>query len=323
MKLNFKLYFRLQLVGLILLIISFLCAISIIIFAIDRIFPAFKYTSLFSYILCTCVILISVGALWVLAKRVNLTKFKCASKTDKLKYSFVVLICCLSFITSIEYILYLSNRENIAIEKEILEQYVQDDIDNINNHIIQNERYREIYNTMLNNINENQLYKCLHDSKKYLLVINNDSIQIRLHKKVGMTPHTYVRRHSKEYDFFGVKECGISILNEKYDLSHPSNRMIVDNIINNDSVVGSNLKSLIEEKIKYYDTRIEHFRHIIECDKHISFGTFLINSLINQGRIGDKSNLLIQILIVIQAFIITFASGYIYQTIYKILDGEN
>ena len=176
---------------------------------------------------------------------------------------------------------------------------------------------------MLNNINENQLYKCLHDSKKYLLVINNDSIQIRLHKKVGMTPHTYVRRHSKEYDFFGVKECGISILNEKYDLSHPSNRMIVDNIINNDSVVGSNLKSLIEEKIKYYDTRIEHFRHIIECDKHISFGTFLINSLINQGRIGDKSNLLIQILIVIQAFIITFASGYIYQTIYKILDGEN
>ena len=323
MKFNYKLYFRQQLIGLILLIILFLFVISVIIYTINRLYPTFKYTSLFSYILCTCVILISVGVLWVLVKRVDLTKFRLASKTKKLKYSFVVLLCVLSFITSIEYILYLSNRDNISIEKEVFEQYIQDDIDNINNHIIQNEQYKGIYNTILNNLNENQLYKCLYDGQKYLIVINNDSIQIRLHRKAGMPPHTHIRRNSKEYDFFGVRECGISISNERYDISHPSSRIIVENIINNDSVVGSNLRSLIEQKIQYYDARIKHFHHIIEYDKHISFGTFLINSLINQGRIGDKSNLFIQILIVIQAIIITFASGYIYQIIYKILDGEN
>ena len=79
---------------------------------------------------------------------------------------------------------------------------------------------------------------------------------------------------------------------------------------------------LIEQKVQYYKNQKERFFQILDEESHISFGDFLINCLLNQGVINSKTNVTIRLLLVIQAVIITFVSGYIYQLLYKILDGE-
>ena len=87
-------------------------------------------------------------------------------------------------------------------------------------------------------------------------------------------------------------------------------------------VSGKNIKTLIGKKIQYYKNRKDHFIQILEKDSHISFRDFLIICLLDQGVIDSKANIFIKLLLVIQAIIITFISGYIYQIVYKILDGE-
>ena len=73
---------------------------------------------------------------------------------------------------------------------------------------------------------------------------------------------------------------------------------------------------------QYYKNSKDRFCQILEKDSHISFGDFLVICLLDQGVIDSKANIVIKLLLVIQAIIITFISGYIYQNVYKILDGE-
>ena len=239
-----------------------------------------------------------------------------------MRYSFAFLFYSLLIITPIEYILFLKNIDSVTIDKEILEYSIQDDLDNINNHIGINERYESIYDNILQNICDSTSYLCYYEDEKYFLVINSDTIQIRLHKRAGMAPPMHIKEHGKEHDFYGVRECGISLKNESYNLSHPASRDLKTDILSYDSVSGKNIKTLIGKKIQYYKNRKDHFIQILEKDSHISFGDFLIICLLDQGVIDSKANIVIKLLLVIQAIIITFISGYIYQIVYKILDGE-
>lgn len=319
---NYNLYFRLTFIELIGIIILCVASIVGLLLVLDTTYPFFKYTSLFSYILCLIFILIAFIRLGFIAKKFKLEKFQQASKTTKLKYSFVILFYSLLAITSIEYVLYLKNIDKVTIDKDILEYSIQDDLDNINNHIGINEWYESIYDNILQNICDSTSYLCYYEDEKYFLVINSDTIQIRLHKRAGMSPPMHIREHGKEHDFYGVRECGISLKNESYNLSHPASRDLKTDILSYDSISGKNIKRLIEQKVQYYKSRKDRFCQILEKDSHISFGDFLIICLLDQGVIDSKANIVIKLLLVIQAIIITFISGYIYQNVYKILDGE-
>lgn len=274
------------------------------------------------HILCLIFILIAFIRLGFIAKKFKLEKFQQASKTTKLRYSFAFLFYSLLIITPIEYILYLKNIDSVTIDKEILEYSIQDDLDNINNHIGINERYESIYDNILQNICDSTSYLCYYEDEKYFLVINSDTIQIRLHKRAGMAPPMHIRERGKEHDFYGVRECGISLKNESYNLTHPASRDLKTDILSCDSISGKNIKRLIEQKIQYYKNSKDRFCQILEKDSHISFGDFLVICLLDQGVIDSKANIVIKLLLVIQAIIITFISGYIYQIVYKILDGE-
>lgn len=319
---NYKLYFRLAFIELIGIILLCVASIVGLLLVLDTTYPFFKYTSLFGHILCLIFILIAFIRLGFIAKKFKLEKFQQASKTTKLRYSFAFLFYSLLIITPIEYILYLKNIDSVTIDKEILEYSIQDDLDNINNHIGINERYESIYDNILQNICDSTSYLCYYEDEKYFLVINSDTIQIRLHKRAGMAPPMHIRERGKEHDFYGVRECGISLKNESYNLTHPASRDLKTDILSCDSISGKNIKRLIEQKIQYYKNSKDRFCQILEKDSHISFGDFLVICLLDQGVIDSKANIVIKLLLVIQAIIITFISGYVYQIVYKILDGE-
>ena len=320
---NYKLYFRLKHIEFIGIVLLLILSIVGLLFVLDTTYPFFKYTSLFNYIVCFIFFILSLIGLVFVARKFKLENFQQASKTSKLKSSFAVLFYSLVAITSVEYVLYLKNIGNVTIDKDILEYSIQDDIDNINNHIGINERYESLYTKISQNICDTTSYLCYCENDKYFIVINSDTIQIRLHKKDGVTPPVHKRQQSKEYDFYGVRECGISLKNESYNLSHPASHNLITDIISCDSVSGKNIKTLIEQKIQYYKNRKKSFCQILEKDSHVSFGDFLIICLLDQGIIDSKANIVIRLLLVIQAIVITFVSGYMYQIIYKILDGED
>ena len=320
---NYKLYFRLKHIEFIGIVLLLILSIVGLLFVLDTTYPFFKYTSLFNYIVCFIFFILSLIGLVFVARKFKLENFQQASKTSKLKSSFAVLFYSLVAIISIEYVFYLKNIDKVAIDKDILEYSIQDDIDNINNHIGINERYESLYANISQNICDTTSYLCYCENEKYFIVINSDTIQIRLHKKDGVTPPVHKRQQSKEYDFYGVRECGISLKNESYNLSHPASHNLITDIISCDSVSGKNIKTLIEQKIQYYKNRKKSFCQILEKDSHVSFGDFLIICLLDQGIIDSKANIVIRLLLVIQAIVITFVSGYMYQIIYKILDGED
>ncbi len=320
---NYKLYFRLKHIEFIGIVLLLILSIVGLLFVWDTTYPFFKYTSLFNYIVCFIFFILSLIGLVFVARKFKLENFQQASKTSKLKSSFAVLFYSLVAIISIEYVFYLKNIDKVAIDKDILEYYIQDDLDNINNHININEQYESIYAKISQNICDTISYLCYYENEAYFLVINNDTIKIRLHRKAGSTPPMHKKQQSKELDFYGVNECGISLKNESYNLSHPASHNLITDIISCDSVSGKNIKTLIEQKIQYYKNRKKSLCQILEKDSHVSFGDFLIICLLDQGIIDSKANIVIRLLLVIQAIVITFVSGYMYQIIYKILDGED
>lgn len=322
MKLNNKLYFILRVVELIVLVLICIGALAGFLFVLDSIYPFFKYTTLFSYIICISFITVALIRLGFIVRNFKLEKFQQASKTIKLRNSFAILLHSLLIITSIEYILYLKNIDNLMIDRDVLEYSIQDDIDNINDHIGVYEQYECQYNKILQNIYDSTFYFCHYEDEEYYIVIDNDTLQVKLHHRPNMAPPMHVRERGKEHDFYGVRECGISLKNESYNLSHPSSSDLKTDIISSDSICGKNIKVLIEQKVQYYKNQKERFFQILDEESHISFGDFLINCLLNQGVINSKTNVTIRLLLVIQAVIITFVSGYIYQLLYKILDGE-
>lgn len=322
MKLNNKLYFILQVVELIVLVLICIGVLAGFLFVLDSIYPFFKYTTWFSYIICISFITVTLIRLGFIVRNFKLEKFQQASKTIKLRNSFSILLYSLLIITSIEYILYLKNIDNLMIDRDVLEYSIQDDIDNINDLIGVYEQYECQYDNILQNIYDTTFYFCHYKDEEYYIVIDNDTLQVQLHQVPDMSPPIYVRKQCKENDFYGVRECGVSLKNEKYNLFHPASCDLKTDIMSSDSILGKNIKVLIEQKVQYYKNMKERFIQIIEKESHISFGDFLINCLLDQGVINSKTNVTIRLLLVIQAVIITFVSGYIYQLLYKILDGE-
>ena len=72
---NYKLYFRLAFIELIGIILLCVASIVGLLLVLDTTYPFFKYTSLFSYILCLIFILIAFIRLGFIAKSLSWRSF--------------------------------------------------------------------------------------------------------------------------------------------------------------------------------------------------------------------------------------------------------
>ena len=72
-----------------------------------------------------------------------------------------------------------------------------------------------------------------------------------------------------------------------------------------------------------YENKINSYNIILSSELTISFWDFIIYNIFNPSITGNNTHILIRFIFLLQAIIITFISGYIYQLLYKILDGDN
>ena len=90
-----------------------------------------------------------------------------------------------------------------------------------------------------------------------------------------------------------------------------------------DSINSDDFQILVHQKIENYQNKIHECNAILEDGLVITFGDFVIYSIFNPSITGNKTHIFIRLLFLLQAIVITFFSGYIYQTLYKILDGKD
>ena len=90
----------------------------------------------------------------------------------------------------------------------------------------------------------------------------------------------------------------------------------------NGYIQGDDLARLIHEKGQFYNQRCIKFEKLLADNQEISFPAFLIYHFFNYSSISNGTNVMIRILVLLQTIIITFLSGYIFKTLYKIMDGE-
>lgn len=133
--------------------------------------------------------------------------------------------------------------------------------------------------------------------------------------------HNRFEKHKRLFE--GVRGVGISLNNESYNLSHPSNNAILESMKSSDSINASLLQQLITDKIKFYSKRVTSYNKVLNNELTISFGDFIIYNIFNPSITGNRTHIFIRLIFLLQAIVVTFFSGYIYQTLYKILDGED
>jgi hypothetical protein len=252
-------------------------------------------------------------------------RFCSFSKRSKIVYSLSYLFLSLTFLFSIEYLIYVDNKESFNIENGYIKNSLIDKVNTIHENIAYCKGYIHEYNKILKNIKSNSYIHYINSNNLFYTIICSDTIQLRLHRKVnpsgvGMIHNRFEKRKRL---FEGVREVGISLNDESYNLSHPSNNAILESMISSDSINANLLQQLIKDKIKFYSKRVTSYNKVLNNELTISFCDFIIYNIFNPSITGNKTHIFIRLLFLLQAIVVTFFSGYIYQTLYKILDGED
>ena len=89
--------------------------------------------------------------------------------------------------------------------------------------------------------------------------------------------HNRFEKHKRLFE--GVRGVGISLNNESYNLSHPSNNAILESMKSSDSINASLLQQLITDKIKFYSKRVTSYNKVLNNELTISFGDFIIYNI--------------------------------------------
>nr|DAZ44103.1 MAG TPA: hypothetical protein [Caudoviricetes sp.] len=320
---NWKLFFLLNDIKLGFSILCLIGAIIIILFLFDSVFPIFKYSILCLKTIAWSVLLLSSTGMFVIINKLRKKPFYSFSNHKKIVYSLVSLTLSLTFLSSIEYLIYINNKDYFNVENSYIKNSVNDKINSINKNITYCEKYMNEYSDIYRNIKSDSYIHYINENDLLYTIIDTDTIQIRLHKIPNNTSTMPNRFNKHNKLFVGVKAAGISLKNELYNISHPSSKTILEAIKCNDSISGSNFCQLVKEKIEFYENKINSYNTILSSELTISFWDFIIYNIFNPSITGNKTHILIRLIFLLQAIIITFISGYIYQTLYKILDGDN
>lgn len=301
--------------------LPFLCLIGIIIlllFLFDSTFPVFKYSLLCINIITSAILIASTIGLVIVIKFWRKAILNTVSNHKKIFYSSSCLILFLLFLLSCEYLIYIHNQNSFYIEKEYIQTSINDNISDIKKEINYCEEYMNEYIHILEELKNKKYIGYSNIDDSYFTIIHDDTVEIKINKK-----RTVGTGSSGIYIDFGLDDAhdiGISLKNERYNISHPSSKAILESMKRNDSINVNDLRILINQKIDRYDNRIKEYKTILENELVITFGDFIIYNLFNSNITGNKTHIIIRLIFYLQAIVITFFSGYIYQTLYKMLD---
>ena len=279
-----------------------------------------KYRILFSSIAIGVLALVLLLGLICLSYKVPLRRFYLLNNKSKIGYSVLYLVLAVGFICCIEYMYYQKNKESFSIEQEYLHKTIQDRKQDVQAELEQIQYFEKRYSRFEALISVVEDYDCLKIGSRVCIFIGVDTLIIHLNK-TSMTPP--MNHHIKDkIDYHGVRSVGLSVPGEPYNLSHPSSRRTLEYMRQNGSVRGSDLVDLVKEKELFYNQRSDRYGKILLDNQSISFFKFLVYNLFNYTSIANN-NILVKILVLIQTMLIAFVSGYIYKTLYKMLDGDN
>lgn len=322
---NWRLFFLLKEIEIGVYIVILIGGIIVLLFLYDDLFPTFKY-SILRLKLLTWTFLISLfSILLIMIRKARKKHFHSFSNWTKVIYSISYLFLSLSFLFSIEYLIYIDNKKYFNIENGYINNSLTDKVNTIHENIAYCEGYIHEYNKILKNIKSNSYIHYINSNDLFYTIICSDTIQLRLHRKTNPAGRGIInnRFEKRKRLFDGVREVGISLNNESYNLSHPSNNAILKSMKSSDSINTNLLQQLINDKIKFYSKRVTSYNKVLNNELTISFCDFIIYNIFNPGITGNKTHIFIRLLFLLQAIVLTFFSGYIYQTLYKILDGED
>lgn len=300
-----------------------LCLIGIIIlllFLFDSTFPVFKYSILCINIITYAILIASTIGLVILIKYWRKEFLDTISNYRKIFYSSLCIILFLFFFSSCEYLIYIHNQNSFNIENEYIQTSINDKISDVKKEINYCEAYMNDYIHILEELKNKKHIGYSSIDNSYFTIIHDDTIELKINKK-----RTIGAGSTGIYIDFGLddaRDIGISLRNELYKMSHPSSKAILESMKRNDSINVNDFRILINEKIDRYNNRIKEYKTILENELVITFGDFIIYNLCNSNITGNKTHIIIRLIFYLQAIVITFFSGYIYKTLYKMLDGK-
>lgn len=299
---------------------ALLWIISVVVM-VNSAYPHIKYRLLTSGIMTGILAFVILCGLIFICHKAPLSKFKNRSNSSKIEYSIMYLIFSVGFIWCIEYLIYQKNRDQFVIEQEFIDTSMRDKADNINTELEYYQTFDSIYTKIACNILQEE-YQIVKMKDKIYLPIESDTLILHLNKINSMVPRTMPNRDKDNIDYYGIRSIGVSVPGESYNLSHPSSREILNQIKHNGIVQGDNLEELINQKITFYHQRCSNLEVLLTTEDTISFISFLWYNIFNYSFIAKSTSFIVLLLVLIQTILITLISGYIYSTIYKILDGE-
>ena len=315
---NYKLYFLVEIICIVLVV---LLMIVLFLLIFDCKYPVFKYSLLYSniatsfFLFVLSLILIIVIKYW--RNRVS------NALSIKLKIIFSVSCLALSFfiLLSIEYLIYINNQDKFNIESSYIKDSTKDEINNIKKRISYCEGYLNTYNSIYEELkNKKSIGYSNSGDDFYYTIINGDTIEIKVYKiqTVGAGSNGIYFDNG----LYDADEIGIFLNNEGGHISHPTSQEVLKDMQINDSINVSDFRLLVHAKIEMYQNVIKEYNTILENELVISFEDFVIYNIFNPNITGNKTHILIRLIFLLQAFVVTFFSGYIYQTLYKMLDKE-
>ena len=301
-----------------------LCLIGttvLFLFLFDSTSPIFKYSLLcINIITSTILIALTIGLIYAI-KNWRKKLLNNISNYSKIKYSSSCLILSLLLLSFIEYLIYIHNKDNFNIDKNYIQTSMNAKILDIKREISYCDEYMNKYIHIIEELKNKKYITYNNTNDYYFTIINSDTIEIDIYRKETIGSGTngiYIKPSLNN-----AESIGISLNNESGHISHPTSKVILKSMQQNDSISGNDFRLLVHQKIKSYQDRIKEYEAILEDELVITFGDFVIYSIFNSSITGNKTHILIRLLFLFQTIVITFFSGYIYQTLYKILDGKD
>lgn len=317
---NWKLYYKMNRIGLWFILLCFVGVFILFLFLYDSTYPVFKYSLLYISIIAYSILIASTLGLIIIIKSWKNKSLSTLSNHRKILYSLSFLLLSFLILSSIEYLIYINDKDKFNIENNYVTTSTRDKMLNITKEIKCYKKYVEKYNRIYEELKNKEYLGYTNTDDLYFTVINGDTIDIKVNEKKPFpgtgTNGVYIKGINN------AEDIGILLKNESYNISHPTSKVILKSIQKNDSINGNDFRLLVHQKIEKYQNVINEYNTILENELTISFGDFIIYNIFNSNITGNKTHIFIRLIFLLQAIIITFFSGYIYQTLYKMLDGE-
>ncbi len=309
-------------IGMVIMIIFTLFWIISVCILANIAHPEIKHRIFVSGITIGCVAFMLLLGLRFLHHKAPLFRFSSLCNSSKLFYSIIYLGLSVVLIGCIEYLIYQYDKDQFSIEQRYLDKSTQDRIESITAELEIYQYYRNKYEQLASTVSPTKDYDCQKVNNRIITLIDGDTLIIHLHRTSPVTPKSHIRHKKDEIDYYGVRSIGIFTPDESYNLLHPSSRKALNSMKLNGYIQGTDLVELINEKKQFYNQHCVKYKELLAGNQVITFRAFLIYSFFNYSSIANGTNVIIWILVLLQTIIITFLSGYIYKTLYKIMDGE-